>query len=96
MKAIDYVEKYKEGLSSEETINKSVCLLCQELIDEILELTKKRNIQRFKGLLSIIRESNEKYILISKILEREYNLPVLREDGYLKYLELKLDMKLGA
>lgn len=96
MKAIDYVEKYKEGLSSEETINKSVCLLSRELIDEIFELKKKRNIQRVKGLLSIIRESNEKYILISKILERECNLPVLREDGYLKYLELKLGMKLGV
>ena len=42
MKAIDYVEKYKEGLSSEETINKSVCLLCQELIDEIFELKKEK------------------------------------------------------
>ena len=78
MKAIDYLEKYGDGIEEH----------CQELVEDFLmeaqEIVKKRNIKQERALLAVRDEQNLKWNKLCKLAEKKYGRPVLKPGAILK------------
>ena len=84
MKAVDYVEKYGEDLTGEdnEKRDKAVRGLISDMMGELKDIIKARNISTDKGAISVVKELNQKWNAIN----RKLSIPVLSEDGFKKIM----------
>ena len=82
MKAVDYVNKYGEDLtgSDEAKRDEAARALLNDLMNELKEIMKARNISKDSGAISVIKELNQKWNAIN----RKLSIPVLNEDGFKK------------
>jgi len=83
MKAIDYFNKYKLSI----TDNKKLTELLIDMNHEVQEIAKKRNTNSDSSTISIIKEMNQKWNKLCAIYEKEYGEPILKRNGYMKYLQ---------
>lgn len=84
MKAVDYVNKYGEALTGEDENkrNEAVNGLISDMMGELTDIMKTRNVSTDKGAFSVIKELNQKWNAIN----RKLSIPVLSEDGFKKIM----------
>ena len=89
MKAIEYYEKYKTGLLSEdnETYIPATQGLISDLLDESRALADKRHVQFDRGFIPILREQNEKYKAVFRLFVLDYGASPIKENGFEIILE---------
>ena len=95
MKAQEYFDKYgtrimgtESNLSPEEeeiACNKAACELMTELLTEAQTLMKTRHVSTDNGMVSIIKELNQKWNAICCLFEKQYGVSPLIRDGYKNY-----------
>lgn len=79
MKAKDYFNKYKNGLSSEnrDTYVLSFREMYQEMFKECVDTMHIRQIKRNDAVVSVFKEMNERYNAICRLLVKEYGRGIL-------------------
>jgi hypothetical protein len=79
MKARDYYDKYRNGITSydNEVYIETMNLLFQEMYAECRELIKKRNVKTDSGTLAIFQEMNLKCNVLRNL--------AVKQDGYCNY-----------
>lgn len=90
LKAKDYFEKYKETIMTGEGVHE----LLTEMSTEVTDIAKQRNIKTDAGLLSILREMNQKWNALERMFEKEFNTPILKVNGFKALWEMHLGIKL--
>lgn len=92
MKAIQYFEQYKTRLmsSDKKESNSTIEELFLKYSDEVIEIAKKRRVISDKSFLAIINEQNQKWNALCRLLEREYQVSVLKKDGFKNFWLKKL------
>ena len=91
MKAVEYYEKYREGLNNPltEISNKALSSMFHDLVIEINLIAEKRKIKSDDAAMAIIKELNQKYNAICRLINAEGKTQ-LKRNGY--YLILKATM----
>lgn len=86
MKAKEYYILLKKEIDDGHTDNiKTVAQgIILDMNREVTELCEKRNVKFDRGLFSIIKEMNDKWNAIVRLLEREYGQSPIIRDGYKK------------
>lgn len=87
MKAKEYYAKYKERVASLD-YNESIQAICEMIADlsaEAKATIDKRNVKTDCGCVAVLREMNDKYNAVCRMLEEEYKDPILARDGFLIY-----------
>lgn len=85
MKAKEYYAKYKERVASlddKESIQ-AICEMLADLSAEAKAVIDKRNVKTDCGGVAVLREMNDKYNAVCRMLEEEYKHPILVRDGFL-------------
>ncbi|MFA7157470.1 MAG: hypothetical protein WC123_07265 [Bacilli bacterium] len=90
LKAKDYFEKYKETITTEKGLQD----LLTEMSTEVADIGKQRNIKTDAGLTSILREMNQKWNSLARMFEKEFNMSILKMDGFKSLWEMCLKIKL--
>ena len=78
MKAVEYIDKYKEGLESpeEEVRDKALNDLVLDMANEVKELMEVRHVHKTTSAVSIIKEQNQKWNAIAS------KIGILKHDGF--------------
>lgn len=87
MKAKDYFEKYKEPLHQAADKKARSNIAAEIFIDMSAEgsrLGKTRHIQREEALTAIIKEMNDKWNALVRLVEKEFGVGVLVRDTFRK------------
>lgn len=83
MKAKDYLEKfYKDTKAGGD--DRATFLLIVGFMDEAIELYKQRKCTGGDGLVSILREQNQKWTALCKLN------PTFRKDGFIEFIKIKM------
>lgn len=92
MNAIQYFEQYKTRLmsSDEKESYSAIEEIFLKFSDEVREIAKKRHVMLDKSFLAIINEQNQKWNALCRLLEREYQVSVLKKDGFKEFWLKKL------
>ena len=80
MKAQEYYEKYFENVESFEDIAKNGALMFQDMVKEIDEIEKQRNVKTFDGTVGIVRELNDKWNAVAGKVERKFSTKVIKRN----------------
>jgi hypothetical protein len=82
LKAIEYANKYNEGLTSpdENKRNEAIDGLIMDFMDELKQIMEARHISKNSGAVAVIKELNQKWNAVN----RKLSIPVLNEDGFKK------------
>lgn len=88
-KAIEYVNKYQEQLNQneEEIFEEAAKQLMFDLIKEIEELSEIRKAKTNKSFINIVKEINQKYNKIVRILPTDKATYILKEDGFKTFVK---------
>lgn len=81
-KAKEYYELYKVALMNEEKTLKAISDLIIELNAEVKELQRLRHVKFDRGLIPILKETNQKWNAIVRLFEKEFGESPIRPDGY--------------
>ena len=89
MKAKEYYEKYKLDILSVDQGKyiPATQNFIQELFAEMQTISKARNVRFDRGLISIMKEQNDKYKAVVRLFEKEFGASPLRLDGFEMILE---------
>lgn len=87
MKAKEYYILVKEAIDGQKadelkTVASEIIL---NMNDEVEELCKKRHVQFDRGIFPIIKEMNDKWNVIVRLVEKDYGQSPLLRDGYKKF-----------
>ena len=94
MKAQDYFDQYGESVYSEamETAGTGALTnLLKAMLQECLDMARQRNIRRFIGLESIIREQNDKWNAFARIFNNHYGEEIILKDGFATWFKYELN-----
>lgn len=81
-KAKEYYELYKVALMNEERATQALSNLIKEFNDEVVELQKIRHVKFDRGLMPILKETNQKWNAIVQLFEKEYGASPIKPDGF--------------
>ena len=93
MKAKEYFDKYNENIYYETTNTgdtNSVSMLLRDMLQELLDICKKRNVVLDSAAIAVAREQNDKWNAISRLFEKKYNVTILKKDGFTKWLNREM------
>lgn len=92
MKAKDYAAKFGPDIySDDQSVSmKATSQLLIELYKEVQNICDVRHVKFDRGILPIVREQNSKWNAVCRILEKEYGRALLKEDGYIDFLNYKI------
>ncbi len=91
MKAKEYFEKYGSYLVSGENADKNdrtnaaVALLC-DLCGEVQSIGEQRKIKRIEAVISIVKETNDKWNAVGNLCEKHYGVNPLAENGFKAFI----------
>lgn len=87
MKAKEYYIPIKDAIDSGkvEDIKTVVSDMILNMNDEVEELCKKRHVQFDNGVYSIIKEMNDKWNAVARLVEKDYRQSPILRDGYKKF-----------
>jgi hypothetical protein len=91
-KAKDYAEQLKKCGNDTETIRKEINSIVLEMIQEIGELSKSRNIKTNSALKSIILEQDQKWKSLCNKVNTPDSLIELKRDGFINGLKKAVPM----
>lgn len=81
-KAKEYYELYRVALTNEERVNQALSDLIKDLNDEVMELQKTRHVKFDRGLMPILKETNQKWNAIVRLFEKEFGASPVKPDGF--------------
>lgn len=81
-KAKEYYELYKFDLMDKEKANKALSDLIKDLNEEVKELQQIRHVRFDRGMMPILKETNQKWNAIVRLFEKEYGASPIRADGF--------------
>jgi len=91
MKAIDYFDTYRTKLCQPLISSEEATEVCKTIFFKFCDETKKlaeiRHVKEDAGLISIIKEQNDKWNCLVRILQKKHGMSVLKEDGFAKFWE---------
>lgn len=84
MKAKDYFNKYKDGLSSKnwDTYVLTFREMYQEMFKECVDIIHTRRIEKNDAVVSVFKEMNERYNALCRLLAKEYGNSPIKENGF--------------
>ena len=85
-------KEYAQGYIDAEDKTKEIKVIYFGFIGEVGELTKQRRVQTKDGMKGIIKELEEKWKSLCRQLEKHYNEPILKEDGFIDLLQIQIPM----
>lgn len=88
MKAAWYFEKYKlMPTKPEKEANADVWNMLVEMMREMMDICKVRNVKFDRGAVAVTKEMNDKWNKIATLFEKEYGRPILNHDGFIAFLK---------
>lgn len=94
MKAREYYETYRDGLiSGEQTYHQmdTVRALFLDMSLEAQELMKARQVKTADGVSSVIKEQNQKWNAIVRLLEKKDGITYYKRNGFQEYIQAVLN-----
>ena len=91
MKAKEYFDKYHESIMTQveqeqsEEYNKTITSLMIEMIDETKTVIDARHIKTNSGIVSVIKEFNQKWNTLCGLFVKKYGISPLLENGFKNY-----------
>ena len=86
MKAVDYFNKYESRLIQDNDDGiKAIGELLYDMVMESKTLMNNRNVKTTLGIVSIIKELNDKWNAICRLFEKKYKESPIVRDGYKIY-----------
>lgn len=87
MKAKEYYIPIKDAIDSgkAEDIKTVVSDMILNMNDEVEELCEKRHVQFDRGIYPIIKEMNDKWNAVVRLVEKDYRQSPILRDGYKKF-----------
>ena len=95
MKAKEYFEKYFSdapdltSFDSHSDISRGLddikyrCLaMTNEMLDEVIKLSESRGVTGDSAFEGVVREINQKYNVVGGMLEKKYNMSILKRNGF--------------
>lgn len=84
MKAKEYFAKYEKGLVSESTDECSTAIagLLTDMNAEVKKLMEVRHVKFDRGGIAVLKEMNEKWNAIVRLLEKKYGATPIIRDGF--------------
>lgn len=94
MKAADLFEKYSLELHGPETppekLNDVVYRILMEFCNESKDILEKRHIKYDSGMIAVLREQNDKWNCLARMLEKTWGFSYLKKDGFKLFWENEL------
>ena len=84
-KAKEYYELYKVDLMDQERANQALYDLIKDLNDEVMELQKIRHVKFDRGLIPILKKTNQKWNAIVRLFEKEFGTSPVKPDGFKRF-----------
>lgn len=87
MKAIEYYKPVKDAIDSgsETAFDAAISQMVLAMNAEVKDLSEKRHVSLDSGMFPIIKEMNDKWNKVAKLIERDYGEPMLAVDGFKKF-----------
>ena len=86
MKAKEYFEKYGARLVSSANTDKTAVALLRDLCGEVQSIGEQRKIKRIEAVISIVKETNDKWNAVGNLCEKHYGVNPLAEDGFKTFI----------
>lgn len=83
MKANEYVNLYYEKIINGDS--NAVQTMVLSLSDEVIDICNRRNVKRLDAQVGAIREVNDKYNAIVRIVNSRYGSPIMKQDGFINF-----------
>ena len=89
MKAKDYYQKYHDGiLSADEKVgNEAIASFLNDLIHEVGEMMRSRNVKAPSAVAGIAKEINQKYLAVLSLFEKNDGIRPLIDGGFMTMLQ---------
>lgn len=86
MKSKEYFEKYRDTILTEDGAVK----LLVEMSKEVQTIAEGRNTSRDACMVSILKEQNQKWNSIARLIEEDKGFKVLERNGFINYWKTKI------
>lgn len=81
MKAKEYAKKYEDKFPNDEEVYN----LFMELSKEVEEICMTRHVKSNQAFAAVVREINDKWNAIGRLLHQKYRTEYLKKDGFLAF-----------